>query len=127
MLNLFKKNKKTNILIVEDDPDTLLLLIKILKCPNIKVYTSNTGVDVINIIKTKKIDLAIVDYKLPYKNGILITNEIKMIKDIPIILETGERMLYENPEMLRDFQFDDVISKPFNSEDVFKVLDKYFN
>jgi CheY-like chemotaxis protein len=127
MFNPFKKNKKTHILVIEDDPTTMLLLVKILKRSNIKVYSSSTGVDAINILKTKKIDLALIDYKLPYKNGILITNEIKTIKDIPIILETGERMLYENPEMLQDFQFDDVISKPFNSEDVFKVLDKYIN
>jgi CheY-like chemotaxis protein len=125
MLNFFKKNKKTHILVIEDDPETLDLLIKILKNPNIKVYPSSTGVDAIDILKTKKIDVALVDYKLPYKNGILLTNEIKTIKDIPIILETGERMLYENPDMVKDFQFDDVISKPFTKEDVFNILNKY--
>jgi len=125
MFNLFSNKKKKNILLVEDDADIIKLLLAILKSPRIKVYVSRTGVDAINILKTKRIDLALVDYKLPYKNGILITNEIKAIKDIPIILETGERMLYENPDTLKDFQFDDVISKPFDRKDVMDIVNKY--
>ena len=125
MFNLFSNKKKKNILLVEDDADIIKLLLAILKSPRIKVYVSRTGVDAINILKTKRIDLALVDYKLPYKNGILITNEIKAIKDIPIILETGERMLYENPDTLKDFQFDDVISKPFDRKEVMDIVNKY--
>jgi len=125
MFNLFSNKKKKNILLVEDDADIIKLLLAILKSPKIRVYVSRTGVDAINILKTKRIDLALVDYKLPYKNGILITNEIKAIKDIPIILETGERMLYENPDTLKDFQFDDVISKPFDRKDVMDIVNKY--
>ena len=78
-----------------------------------------------DIIKTKKIDIALVDYKLPYKNGILITNEIKAIRDIPIILETGEKMLCENTDMTKEFQFDDVLCKPFDKSIVMDVLKKY--
>jgi len=125
MFNILKKQQKKHILLVEDDADIIKLLLAIFKDSGIKVYVSNTGVDAINILKTKKIDLALVDYKLPYKNGILITNELKMIKDIPIILETGEKMLYENPDTLKDFQFDDVISKPFAKKDVLDVIKKY--
>jgi CheY-like chemotaxis protein len=125
MFNFFKKKKMKHILLVEDDADVIKLLLAILKNPYITVYVSNTGVDAVNIFKTKKIDLALVDYKLPYKNGILLTNEMKSIKDIPIILETGEQMLYANPDTLKDFQFDDVISKPFRREDVLEVVNKY--
>ena len=110
-------NSKTIfLLLVEDDEDIIKLIKSILKNSKVKIYVSKTGEDALDIIKTKKIDVALVDYKLPYKNGILITNEIKAIKDIQIILETGERMLYENIEMTKEFQFDDVLSKPFNKE-----------
>ena len=125
MFNVFKAKKKKHILIVEDDADVIKLLVAILKNLNVNIHISNTDVDAINIFKNKKIDLALVDYKLPYKNGILITNEMRSIKDIPIILETGEKMLYESPDTLKDFQFDDVISKPFNREDVLRVINKY--
>lgn len=125
MFNVFKAKKKKHILIVEDDADVIKLLVAILKNLDVNIHISNTGVDAINIFKNKKIDLALVDYKLPYKNGILITNEMRSIKDIPIILETGEKMLYESPDTLKDFQFDDVISKPFNREDVLRVINKY--
>lgn len=117
--------KKTFLLLVEDDEDIIKLIKGMLKGYKIKIYVSRTGEDAIEIIKTKKIDIALVDYKLPYKNGILITNEIKSIKDIPIILETGERMLCQDINITKEFQFDDVLCKPFDMEDVFNVLSKY--
>jgi DNA-binding response OmpR family regulator len=117
--------KKTFLLLVEDDEDIIKLIKGMLKGYKIKIYVSKTGEDAIEIIKTKKIDIALVDYKLPYKNGILITNEIKSIKDIPIILETGERMLCQDINITKEFQFDDVLCKPFDMEDVFNVLSKY--
>jgi CheY-like chemotaxis protein len=117
--------KKHILLLVEDDEDIVKLIKSILKSTKIKIYISRTGEDALEIVKTKKIDIALVDYKLPYKNGIIITNEIKTLKDIPIILETGEKMLYENPEMAKDFQFDDVLSKPFDRDTVLGILEKY--
>lgn len=122
-MGLFKKN--VLLLLVEDDEDVIKLIKAILKDSKFKIYVSKTGEDAIEIVKTKKIDIALIDYKLPYKNGILITNEIKSIKDIPIILETGEKMLYENTELTKEFQFDDVISKPFDKEKVLEVIKKY--
>lgn len=119
---MFKRNV---LLLVEDDDDIIKLVKGILKNTRLKIYVSRTGEDAIEIVKTKKIDIALVDYKLPYKNGILITNEIKSIKDIPIILETGEKILCENVEMTKEFQFDDVICKPFDREIVINTLKKY--
>lgn len=121
---MFNK-RKIFLLLVEDDADVVKLIKGILKGTKIQLYISKTGEDAIDIIKTKDIDIALVDYKLPYKNGILITNEIKSIKDIPIILETGEKMLCENIEMTKEFQFDDVICKPFDKKIVLEVLKKY--
>jgi DNA-binding response OmpR family regulator len=121
---MFKKT--IFLLLVEDDDDIIKLIKGILKSSKVKIYVSKTGEDAIDIIKTKNIDIALVDYKLPYKNGILITNEIREIKgDIPIILETGEKMLCENSDMTKEFRFDDVICKPFDKEMVMGVLKKY--
>lgn len=121
---MFKKT--IFLLLVEDDEDIIKLIKGILKNSKVKIYVSKTGEDAIDIIKTKNIDIALVDYKLPYKNGILITHEIKELKpDMPIILETGEKMLCENPETSKDFNFDDILCKPFEPSVVMKVLKKY--
>jgi CheY-like chemotaxis protein len=118
--------KKHVLLLVEDDDDIIVLIKAYLKSTKVKIYVSKTGEDAIEILRSKPIDIAFVDYKLPYKNGILITNEIKTIKpNIPIILETGEKMLYENPDLTKEFQFDDVLSKPFDRQQVLDVLEKY--
>jgi len=122
-MSIFKKT--VFLLLVEDDEDIIKLIKGILKDVKIKIYVSKTGEDAIEIVKTKNIDIALVDYKLPYKNGILITNEIKQIKNIPIILETGEKMLCENTDMTKEFLFDDVLCKPFDKEIVLATLKKY--
>ena len=120
---MFKKT--IFLLLVEDDDDIIKLIKAFLKSSKVKIYVSKTGEDAIDIIKTKNINIALIDYKLPYKNGILITNEIRYINNnIPIILETGEKMLCES-EMAKEFKFDDVICKPFNKEIVINVLKKY--
>jgi DNA-binding response OmpR family regulator len=124
-LSMFKK--KIFLLLVEDEDDIIKLIKGILKNTRVKLYVSKTGEDALDIIKTKNIDIALVDYRLPYKNGILITNEIKQIKDIPVILETGEKMLCENIDMSKEFQFDDVICKPFDKGIVLETLKKYIN
>jgi DNA-binding response OmpR family regulator len=122
---MFKK--KIFLLLVEDDADIVKLIKGILKGTKVKLYISRTGEDALDIVKTKDVDIALVDYKLPYKNGILITNEIKQIKNIPIILETGEKMLCEDIDMTKEFKFDDVICKPFDKAMVIDVLKKYIS
>jgi len=117
--------KKISLLLVEDDDDVIKLFKAILKRTNIKIFVSKTGEDALDIVKKNKIDIALIDYRLPYKNGILLTNEIKSIRDIPIILETGEPMLRDKVELAKEFQFDDLLSKPFDRETVLDIVFKY--
>lgn len=122
--------KKKVLLLVEDDEEAIKLIKNILKKTDVTIYVSKTGEDAVDIIKTKNIDIALMDYKLPYKNGILITKEIKDYcrennKNIPIILETVEKMLSENVDIVKEFQFDDVISKPYDREKFIETLKKY--
>lgn len=117
--------KKLLLLLVEDDDDVIKLFKAILKRTKIKIFVSKTGEDALEIVKNNNIDIALIDYRLPYKNGILLTNEIKSIRDIPIILETGEPMLREKVDLAREFQFDDLLSKPFDKSTVLDIINKY--
>ena len=117
--------KKLLLLLVEDDDDVIKLFKGILKSTKIKMFVSKTGEDALEIVKNNKIDIALIDYRLPYKNGILLTNEIKNMSDIPIILETGEPMLRDKLELAREFQFDDLLSKPFDKATVLETINKY--
>jgi len=121
---MFKKKK--NLLIVEDDFDTVKMLKKMLKKFNLNIYVSDTGENALDVMKNKKIDIVLMDYKLPYKNGILLTKEIRKINgDIPIILETGESKLFGNMDTVKGFQFDDIIEKPLTMDKVTDVVKEY--
>lgn len=118
-------NKK-NMLLVEDDYDTIKMLKKMLKKFNLNIYVSDTGESALDVMRNKKIDIVLMDYKLPYKNGILLTKEMKKINNsVPIILETGESKLFGNIDTVKGFQFDDIIEKPLTTDKVVDIIKDY--
>ena len=73
-----------NVLIVEDNDNDMKIVESHIKTLQAKIFKSFTGENALNTFKKKKIDLVIIDYRLPYKNGLILTNEMKSIKSPPI-------------------------------------------
>lgn len=66
-----------DILVVEDETNSFILVEKILLKTNSNVYNVSTGVDAINFLKDKSIDLVIMDFRLPDITGGEATIRIK--------------------------------------------------
>jgi len=74
-----KRCKKTTIFIVEDDSDIQLLYGKVFKSSGFQVIgISDNGEDALDKFKSfsEKLDIIIMDYNLPFKNGLEIAIEI---------------------------------------------------
>jgi len=70
-------------------------------------------------------DLFLLDYGLPYKDGITICKELKIderTKAIPILLFSANRI---SEIMLKDAQCDGYIQKPFSLEELEFMLKKH--
>lgn len=116
--------KGKNVLVIEDNDEHMEILSVYLKSMKAKIFKSFTGENSLDIFKSKKIDLVIVDYRLPYKNGLMLTNEIKSIKNVPIILISGQDDIIQDIDYIRKFNFDEVITKPYHKQRLIEVIDK---
>lgn len=109
--------KGKNVLIIEDNENDMKIAESHLKSLKAKVFKCETGEKALETFKKRDIDLVIVDYRLPYKNGLMITNEIKSIREVPIILITGIDEVIHDVDYVKKFGFDDVICKPYHKVD----------
>lgn len=114
-------NKK--ILLVEDNKINQMITKKIIEKKRMVCELCETGEDAILKLKENKYDLVLMDVHLPGINGTIATEEIrKYDKQTPIIALTAIS-LNENRDMLMSFGMNDVITKPFNPDNLYKVIE----
>jgi CheY-like chemotaxis protein len=118
------KDKK-KILIVDDEPTVRLLVKRFLK-EDYTVLEASNGIESVNITRTNKPDLIIMDIKMPQMDGISACNIIKKnigTWEIPIVMLTGMKNELER-KMSWELGADGYITKPFHKRDLLKVFNK---
>ncbi|MDF1550149.1 MAG: ATP-binding protein, partial [Bacteroidales bacterium] len=120
--------KDKTILIVEDEDLNYLFLEKLLKSSNATIYRAFTGLEAVKIIEEdKKVDLILMDIKLPVMDGIEATKEIKIKNPgIPILAQTAFAMKGDQERFMKA-GCDDYIAKPIKVENLFRKLNFYLN
>lgn len=105
------------ILVVDDEE----LIRKVIKdyCinENYEVIEAINGLEAIEKVKNKKIDLIILDIMMPKLDGFEALKEIKKIKDLPVIILSARKEEYDK---LLGFNLgtDDYIIKPFSPKEL---------
>lgn len=114
-----------NVLIVEDNKINQMITKKMLENKGMTCQIIDNGEDAIIIAKNNKtFDLVLMDVHLPGINGTIATEEIrKFDKHTPIIALTAIS-LNENREMLLAYGMTDVITKPFEPENFYRIIAK---
>ena len=82
-----------NIVVVEDDPDLLLVLKESLSREGYLVQTANNGVDGLKLIKETAPDLVCLDIMMPGMDGIEVCRELraeKSLQGLPIMMLTAK-------------------------------------
>jgi len=123
----FEANWKDKvILVVEDDEINYQFIEAVLEKSQVQMLHAENGDQALELCKTiNKIDLILMDIKLPEKNGYEITREIKEFrKDIPIIAQTAFAILEVKDKCLSS-GCEDVISKPIEIELFMQKINKY--
>lgn len=116
------------ILIVEDEEVSQFFFEKSLKKTNANLLFANDGLESIKIVESNaKIDLVLMDIRLPLMNGIEATLKIKQINpDIPIIIQTAYALESAQAEALEN-GCDDFITKPIQMDTLFSIIHKHLN
>lgn len=84
------ENKDFSVLIVDDNIEILKLLKKVLETKKWRVFTVPTGESALAVLAKEKIDLILLDIRLPGKSGLDILKEIKeKYPNTAVIMITG--------------------------------------
>lgn len=111
-----KENRKEYSLLLVEDNDELLRLMKKLLGKQYNIYTAGNGKEGIEILKKEYIDLAISDIMMPVMDGIEFCKYVKSnfeISHVPVILLTAKNKEEDRVEAYNSGA-DGFISKPFN-------------
>ena len=106
-----------SILVVDDDPQTLRHVRDALSGTGYSVMVTGDPVEALNITRTSRPDLAILDLVLPDGDGIELMQEMKAVADIPVIFLSA----YGQDQVIAQaFEAGaaDYVSKPFSSTEL---------
>jgi len=123
--NVTEKWGERNILIAEDVDTNFKYLDKALGYSNITSFHAKNGLEAIEITKSTKIDLVLMDILMPLMDGYEAASIIRtLFPSIPIISQTA---VYDKNN--KDFDlsnlFNDYLVKPISRNSLIEVLDKF--
>ena len=110
-----RENMKT-ILIVEDDKDINEMLQKVLKINGYNIKSAYSGTEAL-LLHNDDVDLIILDLMLPGKSGEEIINELKKIKNVPVIVTSAINDIDKKLNLF-NLGADDYVTKPFNNDEL---------
>jgi len=115
------------ILIVDDEQDIVESLKFVLESYDYTCYCAYNGEDGLKLARDIVPDLIILDVMMPRINGYKISRLLKFdkkYKDIPILMVTA-RSQEEDKLIGEETGADEYITKPFDLDDVVKIVNKY--
>ncbi|MBD2607722.1 diguanylate cyclase [Scytonema hofmannii FACHB-248] len=120
MPNLLKSPSETNILIVDDTPDNLRLLTKILELQGYTIRKSINGRMALQAAERHPPDLILLDINMPEMNGYEVCQQLKASKiteQIPIIFISALDQINDKVQAF-ELGGQDYITKPFQELEV---------
>lgn len=112
------------ILVVDDDYSSLLLFNEMLNVSGATVICVSDGKEAIEVIKTKHVDLILMDIKLTDISGYALLAEIRKID--PLAKAIAQTALTSDAfSKCMDAGFDDYLAKPVNSSELFAKMDRF--
>lgn len=114
--NLTEVVSKWTVLIVDDTPDNLVVATTALKFHGAQVHTATNGEEGLELLKTLRPSVILLDIRMPQMNGWAMFKSIREIPElihIPVIAITAFAMDSDEDKIL-NAGFDGYISKPFD-------------
>jgi DNA-binding response OmpR family regulator len=108
---------KPKILIVEDEPAVLLLMVYLLTCAGCEVLTARTANEGMQLAKNGDLDLVTLDIDLPEMSGFEICRRLKQdprSRHLPVVFVSG-RTCEEDRRRGLELGAADYIEKPFGA------------
>jgi len=112
-----------NILIADDDKEVLALLMEMIEGEGFKVFLASNGKEAIEIFERNPIDVAILDLKMPFMDGL---ETLKKIKNVDPLIEVLIMTAYDDLESMREALIVngafDYLLKPFHRSEFISTI-----
>jgi two-component system, OmpR family, lantibiotic biosynthesis response regulator NisR/SpaR len=109
------EKKPEHILVVDDEPEMLVLICSMLESAGYAVTTVNNGQDALAKFKERSPDLVLLDIRMSGITGYQVLKQIRESSEVPVIMITG---IADTEAVNRSLNLgaDDYIKKPFSSK-----------
>jgi two-component system KDP operon response regulator KdpE len=110
-----KESKKKLVLVVDDHPKLLRLIEIDFKLRGFGVITTTSGKEALELVKSKKPDIILLDVIMPGMNGFEVLKELRKFTDLPVIAFSASP---GNKEPALHMGANDFIDKPFQPDEM---------
>jgi hypothetical protein len=119
--------KGLNILIAEDDENSVIYLQTILQNENCNIILTQNGHETVEVCRNNPdIDLVLMDIQMPGMNGYEATSQIREFnKQVIIIAQTAYGLSGDREKTIQS-GCNDYLSKPVNKNELLELIQKYF-
>ena len=127
MESLAVHSPRGSVLVVEDNPQNMMLVRDLLHVHGYRVIQAKAGMEGWELAREHRPDLILMDIQLPDVSGLEVIKWLKNdedLKSIPVIAVTAFAMAGDKEEILA-IGCDDYISKPFSVFDLLQTLKRY--
>jgi DNA-binding response OmpR family regulator len=113
--SLNNRDEKAKVILVVEDEDTLReMIVEFLESSDFQTLSAKNGEAAIDVLNSHRVDMAIVDVRMPKIDGLKLLKIIKSArKCFPVILMTGFKIDEEKLKIL-PYPADFYLTKPFD-------------
>jgi DNA-binding response OmpR family regulator len=110
-------NEQPIALIVDDEPQMTTIIGYALETHGFSVLTAHNGATALNILRTRRADLVVLDLLMPAIDGLTLCQQIRETSDVPIMMLTA---LSQPEHVIAGLEHgaDDYVIKPFHPREV---------
>jgi DNA-binding response OmpR family regulator len=104
-------------LIVDDEPQMVTIIGFALETQGFAVHIAHNAATALNVLRTREIDLIVLDVMMPVIDGRALCRQIRDMSDVPIMMLTA---LGQPEEVIAGLEHgaDDYVTKPFHPREV---------
>jgi two-component system NtrC family response regulator len=112
------------ILVVDDEPNYLIILAEILRDEGFEVFTAENGEKALDIVRTTDLDLVLTDMQMPVMGGMELLRQVNAINhNLPVIMLTAYGEVEKAVAAMRDGAFN-YLTKPFKNDELIANITK---
>ena len=113
-----------SILIVDDEPNYLIVMSELLRDEGFEVFTASNGREGLQAVKDVDLDLVITDMQMPEMDGMQLLNHVKTLnRELPVIMITAYAQVEKAVAAMQAGAFS-YLAKPFSNDELIVTIQK---